>query len=50
MTRVVETADEGGVGVELGFSDERARQRYQQVIEQLRDRFLAGDLPDALIS
>ncbi|MCC6746863.1 MAG: protein kinase [Deltaproteobacteria bacterium] len=50
VTRLVEDREDRGMGIRLEFADEASEQHYTAFIEKLEEEFLAGVLPDEVVS
>jgi Tfp pilus assembly protein PilZ len=50
VTRVVREREEQGMGIKLLFADDAQRARFIEVVEDLERQFLAGELPDEMVS
>ena len=50
VARLVDTDDERGMGILLNFAGDKDRTRYTSFVQKLEERYLAGDLPDDVVS
>lgn len=50
VARLVDEPDERGMGIQIIFADEQARARYTAFVHKLEEEYLAGQLPDEVVS
>lgn len=50
VARLVDEEDERGMGIRLEFSSDQDRERYARFINRLEEQYLAGALPDDVVS
>jgi Tfp pilus assembly protein PilZ len=50
VARHVDDADERGMGIRLDFAEEKSQTKYIEFIQALEQQYLAGQLPDDVVS